>query len=92
MVFAGHFVFQRNHNHKVCVNNIICTKLFLLYTYNNTIYLVTNPLQPIYRQYLPQATAELVTLNMPRQQIIHQRTATPVLVQGVNGQQMIVQG
>lgn len=29
---------------------------------------------------------------MPQQQVIHQRTATPVLVQGVNGQQMIVQG
>eukprot|EP00486_Rosalina_sp_Unknown_P005153 CAMPEP_0201571124 /NCGR_PEP_ID=MMETSP0190_2-20130828/13741_1 /ASSEMBLY_ACC=CAM_ASM_000263 /TAXON_ID=37353 /ORGANISM="Rosalina sp." /LENGTH=185 /DNA_ID=CAMNT_0047995441 /DNA_START=517 /DNA_END=1074 /DNA_ORIENTATION=+ len=47
---------------------------------------ITNPLQPIYRSYLPAPTAELVTLNVQPQQVIHQRTATPILIQNANGQ------
>ena len=46
---------------------------------------------PVYRSYLPAPTAELVALNAP-QQIVHERTATPILINNANVHQMIVQG
>lgn len=46
---------------------------------------------PIYRQYIPSPQAELVALN-PQQPAGHHRSATPVMIQGANGQPMVVQG